>query len=105
MRMENTTRRFLRLFPLFRRQEAALEGALRALDSEQAFAASLGRHIEALEGRDTVRLEKIEALEALNREQGKKIEALEAGLFEARCAVRDMRERLAGLRPNRKEER
>jgi hypothetical protein len=72
-------RKFLRLFKEHRELEKDLEGA-------EALAASRDRYIEALEGRDRERAARIEELEAKNRE--------------ALDAVRDMRARLAGLRPN-----
>jgi chromosome segregation ATPase len=96
--------RFLRLFPLFKKQEAALDEMAAALAifakrlaSEEALVESLNRHIEALEGRDRERLSKIEELEAKNRD------ALDA-LQEALEATAELRARLDGLRPNRKED-
>jgi hypothetical protein len=76
-------KKFLRLFEELRELEKGLERA-------EALAASRDRYIEALEGRDKERLARIEELETKNRE--------------ALDTVRDMRARLAGLRPSRKEE-
>jgi uncharacterized coiled-coil protein SlyX len=84
--------KFLRLFPLFRKQEAALDEMAKALAvatkhmaSDGAFAESLNRHIEALEGRDQERLNRIAELEAKLAEQQK--------------LVRELRKHLSGLLP------
>jgi hypothetical protein len=76
-------RKLLRLFKEYRELEKNLEGA-------GGLIASQGRYIEALEGRDKERLARIEELETKSRE--------------ALGVLRDMRTRLAGLRPNHKEE-
>jgi hypothetical protein len=75
-------KRFLRLFREYQELEKGLE-------REAGLAASLGRYIEALEGRD--------------KERAAQIEELAAKLRDALGAVRDMRVRLAGLCPGRKE--
>jgi hypothetical protein len=76
--------RLLRLFKEFRELEEDLE-------RKAALTDSLERYIEALEGRDKMRVEKIEELEARNRE--------------AFNVIRDMRTRLAGLCPDHGEEK
>ena len=66
---------FLRLFPLFRKQEAALDGMAAALAettkrlaSDEALIESLNRYIETLEGRDGERAGCIADLKAEIRE-------------------------------------
>jgi hypothetical protein len=83
-------KKFLRLFKEYRELEKDLERA-------EAVIASQERYIEALEGRDKERILRIEELEKKNRD------AL-AVLQEALEAAADMRARLDGLHPNRKEE-
>ena len=83
-------RRLLRLCKKFRELEKNLE-------REAALTASLGRYIEALEGRDRERAAMIEELEVKNRS------AL-AVLGEALETAAELKARLDGLRPNHKEE-
>jgi hypothetical protein len=74
----------LRLFKEFRELERDLEWGKAVKDS-------MGRYIEALEGRDGERVDRIKELEVKYRE--------------ALAVIRDMRTRLAGLCPDRKEEK
>jgi chromosome segregation ATPase len=83
-------KKFLRLFEEHRRLE-------RDMESEKRLVASLGRYIDALEGRDKERLSRIEELEAQHQD------AL-ITLSESLEAVADLRKRLEELRPNHKEE-
>jgi hypothetical protein len=73
----------LRLFKGYRELEKRRE-------QDEAVMASMSRYIEALEGRD--------------RERQGRIGELEAKLLEALNTMKDMRERLAGLGPDHKEE-
>jgi predicted nucleic acid-binding Zn-ribbon protein len=97
-------KRLLRLFREYRELENGLE-------REAALSDSLERYIEALEGRDGERVLTIKSLEQENREQAAKLEELEskyraalAVFYEALETAAELRERLAGLRPDRKEE-
>ncbi|MDR3124169.1 MAG: hypothetical protein LBU16_10395 [Treponema sp.] len=83
-------KRFLRLFREYRDLE-------RALERETAFAESLNRYIEALEGRDREQQIRLEELEEKNRD------AL-AALGKARDGAIDLRARLERLCPNHTEE-
>jgi hypothetical protein len=82
-------KRLLRLFKAYRDLEKTAERS-------EAYAVSLGRYIEALEGRDTERLARIEELETKCRDA-------RAVLHEALETAADLRGRLISPCPNYKE--
>jgi hypothetical protein len=65
---------------------------------------SLNRYIGALEGRDEERLVRIGELEDQNRKQADHIEILRGVIEKQAGLIRETRERLAGIMPNRKED-